>query len=227
MEPIIKLNISNKTYQNGWGRFRKTTPVPALQGFSLTVERGESVAIVGESGIGKSTLLNILGLIDRKYDGDYSIMGKRASELTDTQLAQWRNARIGFVLQESSLINTLRVEENIKLPFLYADPRPQNLETRFARVVDQLGIRDLLKKKPLECSGGQKSRIAFARAIMMNPPIILADEPSSALDDESKERMLMLLRDLNENHGTTVITVTHDSYVASQHSRIITLHQEA
>lgn len=168
------------------GALQENHACASAAGVLLTVAHGESIAIVGESGIGKSTLLNILGLIDRKYEGEYSIMGKRASELTDTQLARWRNEKIGFVLQESSLINTLRVEENIKLPFRYADPRPQNLETRFAQVVDQLGIRDLLKKKPLECSGGQKSRIAFARAIMMNPPIILADEPSSALDDENK-----------------------------------------
>ena len=219
MTQIIALSIKEKTYKS------KQSQLSILKNFNFEVAAGEKIAIVGESGAGKSSLLNIIGLLDRNYVGEYTLFGSPTDQLHTSELAQWRNQRIGFVLQESALINSLTVEDNIKLPFLYAGSEKKNLreEEIFEAVVSAIGIRPILKKKPLECSGGERARAVFARGIIMKPQIILADEPTASLDVENRERIVALLFEMNREFGTTIITVTHDLEIANRHDRVIHL----
>ena len=220
MGKVIDLNVERKTYKKG------SSSVTLLEHFSLTVAQGEKVAIVGESGVGKSTLLNILGLLDKRYEGSYTLLGRSARTLSDRESAAWRNQKIGFVLQESALINSLSIADNITLPLLYTRiPRSEH-STRVDEVADSLGIGSILHKKPLECSGGEKARAVFARAVIMNPEVILADEPTASLDAENRSRMIGLLFGLNRDSGSTIVTVTHDESVANQHDRIIKLQRK-
>lgn len=216
MNHIIKLDIQNKTFkQKGFS---------ILNDFELEVQPGERISVIGESGVGKTSLLNILGLLDTRYEGRYELFGSAVQGLLPNKLAEWRNQKIGFVLQESALIHSLTIEDNIKLPLMYAnlekDPRAQE---HFKRIVQKIGIESILKKKPLECSGGQRSRAVFARAVIMNPQLILSDEPTASLDSKNKERIIDLLFEMNREFNTTIITVTHDLEVARLHDRIITL----
>ncbi|MBT1018070.1 ATP-binding cassette domain-containing protein [Canibacter sp. lx-72] len=214
---LIELSVKHKAYKKG------LSPVTALGNFSLTVTAGERVAVVGESGVGKSTLLNILGLIDRKFTGSYRLLGEQVLDLSETELARWRNEKIGFVLQESALINSLSIAENITLPLLYAKPQPHNWRKRFDKIVQHLEIGSIIKKKPLECSGGEKARAVFARAIILNPQLILADEPTASLDEANRARIMQLLHNLNQDFGSTVITVTHNASIAAAHDRVTKL----
>ena len=219
MTKVIDLSIKEKIYKC------KQSQLSILNNFSLKVAAGEKIAIVGESGAGKSSLLNIIGLLDRNYVGEYTLFGSSTDHLHTSELAQWRNQRVGFVLQESALINSLTVEDNIKLPFLYAGSEKKNLreDENFETVVSAIGIKPILKKKPLECSGGERARAVFARGIIMKPQIILADEPTASLDMENRERIVALLFGLNREFGTTIITVTHDLEIANRHDRVIHL----
>ena len=219
MTKIIALSIKEKIYKS------KQSQLSILNNFNLEVAAGEKIAIVGESGAGKSSLLNIIGLLDRNYVGEYTLFGSPTDHLHTSELAQWRNQRIGFVLQESALINSLTVEDNIKLPFLYAGSKKKNLseDENFEAVVSAIGIKPILKKKPLECSGGERARTVFARGIIMNPQIILADEPTASLDRENRERIVTLLFRMNTEFNTTIITVTHDLEIANRHDRVIHL----
>jgi len=219
MPQIIDLKIREKIYKS------KKSQLSILKNFNLEVNAGEKIAIVGESGVGKSSLLNIIGLLDRNYDGEYTLFGSPANNLHTSELAQWRNQRIGFVLQESALIDSLTIEDNIKLPFLYAGPekeRSQQAED-FETVTSAIEIKPILKKKPLECSGGEKARAVFARGIIMSPQLILADEPTASLDVENRERIVALLFRMNKEFNTTIITVTHDLEIANRHDRVIHL----
>lgn len=217
MTKIIDLNIQEKNYRS------KKTNLSLLHGFGLEVNSGERIAIVGKSGAGKTTLLNILGLLDRDYNGYYTLFGSSTNEMSLSQFAEWRNQRIGFVLQESALINTLTIEENIRLPMLYAKAGEKHEPVNFESVIEGIDIAHILNKKPLECSGGEKSRAVFARAVIMKPQLLLCDEPTASLDGENKERLLSLLYKMNQEFGTTIITVTHDTEVANRHDRIIHL----
>lgn len=217
MTKIIDLKIQEKNYRS------KKTNLSLLHGFDLEVYSGERIAIVGKSGAGKTTLLNILGLLDRDYNGYYTLLGSSTKEMSLSQFAEWRNQRIGFVLQESALINTLTIEENIKLPMLYAKLGEKHEPMNFESVIDGIDIAHILNKKPLECSGGEKSRAVFARAVIMKPQLLLCDEPTASLDGENKEKILSLLYKMNQDYGTTIITVTHDMDVANRHNRIIHL----
>ncbi len=219
MSKIIDLKIREKIYNS------KKSQLSILNNFNLEVNAGEKIAIVGESGVGKSSLLNIIGLLDRNYDGEYTLFGSQTDHLLTDELAQWRNQRIGFVLQESALIDSLTIEDNIKLPFLYVGPEKGRLrqDEDFETVTNALEIKSILKKKPLECSGGEKARAVFARGIIMNPQIILADEPTASLDVDNRERIVSLLFRMNEEFNTTIITVTHDLEVANRHDRVIHL----
>ena len=219
MTKIINLSIKEKIYKS------KKSQFSILNNFSLEVVAGEKIAIVGESGAGKSSLLNIIGLLDRNYVGEYTLFGSPTNHLHTSELAQWRNQRVGFVLQESALINSLTIEDNIKLPFLYACSEKKNLkeDENFETVISAIGIKPILKKKPLECSGGEKARAVFARGIIMKPQIILADEPTASLDMENRERIVALLFEMNKKFSTTIITVTHDLDIANRHDRVIHL----
>lgn len=217
MTRIIDLSIQEKAYKG------KKTNISLLNDFRLEINSGERIAIVGKSGAGKTTLLNILGLLDRDYTGSYTLFGSNTNDMNLSQLAEWRNQRIGFVLQESALINTLSIEENIRLPLLYTKAGEKPEAEEFERIIDGIDIASILNKKPLECSGGEKSRAVFARAIIMKPQLILCDEPTASLDGENKERILSLLYKMNQEFGTTIITVTHDMEVANRHDRIIHL----
>ncbi|MCA1027153.1 ATP-binding cassette domain-containing protein [Cytobacillus kochii] len=216
MNSIIKLEIQKKTF--------KKKGFSILNDFDLEVKPGERLSIVGKSGVGKTSLLNILGLLDTDYQGNYKLFDSPVKDLSRNKLAEWRNQKIGFVLQESSLINSLTIEDNIKLPLMYGNVEKNlTVQERFKRITNKIGIEPILKKKPLDCSGGQRSRAVFARAVIMNPQIILSDEPTASLDSENKEKIINLLFDMNKEFNTTVITVTHDLDVANRHERIITL----
>ena len=216
MRSMIDIQIEEKTFTK--------SKLSILKGFSMQVEAGEKLAIVGESGVGKSSLLNILGLLDRDYRGEYYLFGEKTNELDEKVLAKWRNQRIGFVLQESAMINSLTVEKNIQLPFLYMESKDRNsLLENFAQIVKEIGIESILQKKPLDCSGGERARAVFARGILMKPEVLLADEPTSSLDTENKERIIHSLFEMNRKFGTTIITVTHDLDMAKRHDRVIRL----
>lgn len=216
MNSIIKLKIRKKTF--------KKKGFSILNDFELEVEPGEKLSIIGESGVGKTSLLNIIGLLDTQYQGSYKLFDTSVKDLSRNKLAEWRNQKIGFVLQESALINSLTIEDNIKLPLMYANiEKDLTVQDRFKRIVTKIGIEPILKKKPLECSGGQRARAVFARAVIMKPQIILADEPTASLDSKNKEKIINLLFDMNKEFNTTIITVTHDLDVANRHERIITL----
>ncbi|MBU5595115.1 ATP-binding cassette domain-containing protein [Amphibacillus sp. MSJ-3] len=216
MNSIIKLEILEKTF--------KKKDFSILNDFKLEVEPGERLSIIGESGVGKTSLLNIIGLLDTQYQGCYKLFDSSVKDLSRNKLAKWRNQKIGFVLQESALINSLTIEDNIKLPLMYANRKKDiTIQDRFKRIVNKIGIEPILKKKPLDCSGGQRARAVFARAVIMNPQIILSDEPTASLDLENREKIINLLFDMNKEFNTTVITVTHDLDLANRHERIITL----
>ena len=218
MTKIIDLKIKEKIYKN------KKEQISILNNFNLEVNAGEKIAIIGESGVGKSSLLNIIGLLDMDYNGEFTLLGTLTNNLSAGELAEWRNLKIGFVLQESALINSLTIEDNIKLPLLYVNSKKAEINSEyFDNIVDAIGIRAILKKKPLECSGGEKARAVFARGIIMKPQIILADEPTASLDMENRERIVNLLFKMNKEFNTTIITVTHDLEIANRHDRVIHL----
>lgn len=217
MKKVIDLKINEKAYRN------KKQLTSVLNNFRLNVNKGEKVSIVGRSGVGKTTLLNILGLLDTDYDGEYMLFDSLINNMESTQLAKWRNQKIGFVLQESALINSITIEENIKLPLQYADSEYIFKEESFNEILNKIGIESILKKKPLECSGGEKSRAIFARAIIMNPSLILCDEPTASLDEYNKQQIMNLLFKMNKEQDVTIVTVTHDMNIASQHDRVIKL----
>lgn len=211
----IDLSISNKIYRS------KKSVVKVLDEFKLEVSQGDLIAVIGESGAGKTSLLNILGLLDKDFKGEYHLFGEDVSKWNDKELSKCRNRDIGFVLQESALIESLSIEENIMLPVLYSSRSKHEFKERFDEIVGTIGITDILKKLPLECSGGEKARAVFARAIIMQPRLLLCDEPTSSLDEKNKLMVVELLRNLNLQNGTTIITVTHDLDVAKKHNEII------
>ena len=216
MRSMIDIQIEEKIFTK--------SKLSILKGFSMQVGAGEKLAIVGESGVGKSSLLNILGLLDRDYRGEYYLFGEKTNGVDEKVLAKWRNQRIGFVLQESAMIHSLTVEKNIQLPFLYMESKDRNsLLENFTQIVKEIGIESILQKKPLDCSGGERARAVFARGILMKPEVLLADEPTSSLDTENKERIIHSLFEMNQKFGTTIITVTHDLDMAKRHDRVICL----
>lgn len=216
MIKIIDLNLKEKVYK------KNKIQLSILNDFKLEVNDGEKIAIVGESGAGKTSLLNILGLIDADYRGDYILFGSQVNYLKASELAKWRNEKIGFVLQESALIDSLTIEDNIKLPLLYTECNDKKLKLEnFENLINAIEIKHILNKKPIECSGGEKARAVFARGIIMNPQIILADEPTASLDVDNKERIINLLFKMNKEFNTTIITVTHDLEIANRHNRVV------
>lgn len=192
--------------------------VEALKGVSLKINKGELVAIIGASGSGKSTLLNIIGCIDKPSVGEYFLLGEDINKSSERELSKIRNTKIGFVLQYFGLVSSYTVYENIELPLIYS--KAKNKKEKINNILEKLKISDKKEKLPSELSGGQNQRVAIGRALINNPEIILADEPTGALDKKTSNQVMDLLKGLNEE-GKTVIIVTHDDNVANRCDRII------
>lgn len=196
------------------------TKVQALTDVNFTVEKGEYVAIMGESGSGKTTLLNILAALDKPTGGEVVLDGRPLSTIPEREIAAFRRSQLGFVFQEFNLLDTFSVQDNIFLPLVLAGKAYPEMAARLAPIARQLGIAELLQKFPYELSGGQKQRVAIARALITRPQIILADEPTGALDSKTSVEVMQILKDLHET-GMTIVVVTHESGVANQTDKII------
>ncbi len=197
--------------------------VRALDGVSLTIDRGEFVAIVGASGSGKSTLMNILGCLDVPSYGDYYLDGHDVNTMTDQELSKIRNREIGFIFQGYNLIPGLNAVENVELPLIYQGVHGEGRYDTAMAALERVGLEDRSERRPSELSGGQQQRIAVARAIATQAPIIMADEPTGALDSRTGEHVLEILHKLNRDVGTTIILITHDIKIAKTAKRIVQL----
>lgn len=212
------LNVSGiqKIYTTRFGGNK----VEALKSVSFGVEQGEYVAIMGESGSGKTTLLNILAALDKPTSGSVVLDGKDLSKIKESQVAAFRRDNLGFVFQEFNLLDTFTLEDNIYLPLVLAGKSHKEMQERLKPIATQLGITELLKKYPYEVSGGQKQRAAVARALITNPKLILADEPTGALDSKATDELLRLFAQINKT-GQTILMVTHSVKAASHASRVL------
>ena len=216
MEHLIELKDVYKIYQMG------TETVHALDGINLTIDEGEFVAIVGQSGSGKSTAMNIIGCLDVPTSGTYHLGGVDVSTMDDDQQAEIRNKMLGFIFQQYNLIPKLNVQENVELPLLYAGIPADERHERAIRSLERVGLADKRKNLPNQLSGGQQQRVSIARALAGNPSVILADEPTGALDSHTSREVLGMLQDLHRQ-GNTVVLITHDNSIAVQAQRIIRL----
>ena len=196
--------------------------VHAIDGISFKIEKGEFVAIVGQSGSGKSTCMNIIGALDVPTSGEYLLDGKDISKYTDNQLAEIRNKTLGFVFQQYNLISKLNVYENVELPLLYCSMSAEERKKRVIESLNRVGLSDRIYHMPNQLSGGQQQRVSIARALATHPSIILADEPTGALDSKTGKEVLQFLKELNAE-GNTVILITHDLSIASEAKRIISI----
>ena len=211
---LIELKDINKTYNNG-------QPLHVLKGINLNIDSGEFVSIMGASGSGKSTLLNILGILDNYDTGEYYIDGRLIKGLTEKQAAAYRNSMIGFIFQSFNLIGFKTAVENVELPLFYQGVNRHKRHELAMQYLDRLGLADWARHYPNEMSGGQKQRVAIARALITSPKIILADEPTGALDSKTSEEVMQLLGQLNREDNVTIIVVTHESGVANCTDKIV------
>ncbi|MGP0129533.1 MAG: ABC transporter ATP-binding protein [cyanobacterium endosymbiont of Rhopalodia musculus] len=211
---IIRLEKISKIYGSG------DTTVHALNNVSLTIEKGESCAVMGASGSGKSTLMNIVGCLDRPTSGYYYLDSINVSGLQETQLAAIRNGKIGFVFQQFHLLPQMTALENVILPMVYAGIATQKRRERAAAALEKVGLGNRLHNKPNQLSGGQQQRVAIARAIVNNPLLLLADEPTGALDSQMTQEILSIFQELSDT-GITLVIVTHESEVARHCQRTI------
>ena len=211
---LIELKDVNKTYNNG-------QPLHVLKGINLGIDRGEFVSIMGASGSGKSTLLNILGILDNYDTGEYYIDGKLIKNLTEKQAADYRNRMIGFIFQSYNLIGFKTAVENVELPLFYQGVARKKRHQMAMEYLDRLGLADWATHYPNEMSGGQKQRVAIARALITRPQIVLADEPTGALDSKTSVEIMELLQQLNREEQMTIIVVTHESGVANATNKIV------
>lgn len=215
MAKLIELRNVYKIYGEGL-----ESEVRALDGVSLDIEKGEFVAVVGQSGSGKSTMMNVLGCLDIPTRGTYHLDGVDVRELSDKQLSRIRNKQIGFIFQQYNLIQNLTVLENVELPLIYQGIDPIDRRELAMQALARVGLADRAQHKPTQMSGGQQQRVAIARAISTRPPIIMADEPTGALDSRTGHEVLGFLRQLNKE-GSTVILITHDNGIAATARRIV------
>jgi putative ABC transport system ATP-binding protein len=214
MASMISLKDITKTYH------LESLDVPVLKRVNLSIEEGEYVAIMGASGSGKSTLMNVIGCLDRPSSGQYFLAGQDLTKLDDDELADIRNQYIGFVFQQFNLLPKLTSLANVMLPMIYADvDKSQRVEQATSALV-QVGLSDRIQNRPNQLSGGQQQRVAIARALVNHPALVLADEPTGALDSTTSEEIMNLLTELNQQ-GTTIAIVTHDANVAARTKRII------
>ena len=213
---LLEAKNIKKIYKTRFGG----ASVEALKNVSFTVEKGEYVAIMGESGSGKTTLLNIIAALDRATEGTVILDGMDLSKVKDKDVARVRRDNLGYVFQEFNLLDTFSLEDNIYLPLVLAGKKHAEMKQRLDDIAGTLGISELLKKYPYEVSGGQKQRAAVARALITNPKIILADEPTGALDSKSSDELLALFKKVN-GLGQTILMVTHSTKAASNASRVL------
>ncbi|MBQ2322626.1 MAG: ABC transporter ATP-binding protein [Bacteroidales bacterium] len=211
---MIHLKDINKTYNNG-------QPLHVLKGISLDIEEGEFVSIMGASGSGKSTLLNILGILDNYDTGEYRLASTLVKNLSESKSAEYRNRLIGFIFQSFNLISFKNAMENVALPLFYQGVSRRKRNTLAMEYLDKLGLAEWATHMPNEMSGGQKQRVAIARALITNPQIILADEPTGALDSKTSVEVMEILKNLHKEKGLTIVVVTHESGVANQTDKII------
>lgn len=216
MNPIISVRNLTKTYQMG------TNVVRALQGVDLDISKNEYVALMGPSGSGKSTLMNLVGCLDTPTSGEYFLNGNDVSKMIDSELAEVRNKEIGFVFQTFNLLPRLTAQQNVALPLVYAGMSKADRMNRAAEVLDQVGLGDRMDHKPNELSGGQRQRVAVARALVNDPSIILADEPTGNLDSKTSYEIMGLFEELH-NAGNTIVLVTHEPDIAQYVHRIVRL----
>ena len=214
---LVKLKDVYKIYSEGL-----ESEVRALDGVSLEIERGEFVAVVGQSGSGKSTMMNVLGCLDIPTHGEYYLDGTDVRELSDRELSRIRNKQIGFIFQQYNLIQNLNVLENVELPLIYQGINADDRREMALAALERVGLAGRIKHHPTEMSGGQQQRVAIARAIAAHPPIIMADEPTGALDSHTGQEVLHFLQQLNRE-GTTVILITHDNGIAATARRCVRL----
>ncbi|MBR1678062.1 MAG: ABC transporter ATP-binding protein [Bacteroidales bacterium] len=211
---MIELKDINKTYNNG-------QPLHVLKGINLGIGRGEFVSVMGASGSGKSTLLNILGILDTYDTGEYYLDGRLIRDLSEREAADYRNRMIGFIFQSFNFISFKTAVENVELPLYYQGVPRRKRHAMAMEYLDRLGLREWASHFPNEMSGGQKQRVAIARALITSPRIILADEPTGALDSTTSVEVMQLLKRLNQEEGMTIIVVTHESGVANETDKII------
>ena len=211
---MIHLHDINKTYDNG-------QPLHVLKGINLDIAKGEFVSIMGASGSGKSTLLNILGILDNYDEGEYRLNGTLIKDLSEARASEYRNRMIGFIFQSFNLISFKTAVENIELPLFYQGVRRRERHRKAMEYLERLGLKDWAGHYPNEMSGGQKQRVAIARALITRPQIILADEPTGALDSKTSVEVMKLLKQLNEEDGMTIVVVTHESGVANETNKIV------
>ena len=214
--PLIEFRNLYKIYRMG------ETVVRAIDGISMKIGRGEFVAIVGQSGSGKSTCMNIIGCLDVPTAGEYYLSGKNVGRMNDNELAEIRNKTVGFIFQQYNLLPKLNVQENVEVSMLYAGvPKKQRRERALA-VLERVGLSDKLTNRPNQLSGGQQQRVSIARALVGRPSVILADEPTGALDSKTGREVIGLMQELHRE-GNTIVLITHDAAIASEAERIIRL----
>ena len=216
-EPLIELKYIYKIYHMG------DEDVRANDGITLTIYKGEFVAIVGKSGSGKSTLMNIIGALDVPTDGSYYLGGEDVSDMTDDQLAAIRNRMIGFIFQQYNLLPKLNLLENVELPLLYAGVGREERRDRAMASLERVGLKEKWKNMPNQLSGGQQQRVSIARALAGDPSLILADEPTGALDSRTSREVLDFLKQLNAE-GNTIVMITHDNSIAVEAKRVVRIH---
>jgi len=216
-DTVINVQDLSKVYTMG------AQEVHALRGVTMSVKRGEALAIMGPSGSGKSTLMNILGCLDQPSSGEYYLDGEDVSQMEEDDLADIRNRRVGFIFQNFNLLPRTSALENVQLPLLYAGASAKLRKERAEEMLQAVGLGERMDHMPNELSGGQQQRVAIARSLVNAPSIILADEPTGNLDSKSGQEVMVILQDLNQRQGITVILVTHDRQVAHHAHRILHL----
>lgn len=216
MSSLLRLKNVEKTY---YGKF-KTHPEKVLKGISFEVEAGEFVSIMGESGAGKSTLLNLIATLDEPSGGTITLDETNLNQVPEDKRAKFRRENLGFIFQDFDLLDNFNVQDNIFLPLVLAKSSLELMTDRLAEIAPRLGLTDLLSKRPYELSGGQEQRVAAARAIITQPKLLLADEPTGALDSKTSEELLDLLEELNDR-GQTTLMVTHSAVAASHSKRVL------
>ena len=212
--PLIRLKEIYKIYQMG------DETVHATDGITLDIYRGEFVAIVGKSGSGKSTLMNIIGALDVPTKGNYYIDGHDTSSMTDNELADIRNRMIGFIFQQYNLLPKLSILENVELPLLYQGVKEPERKIRAMEELEKVGLKEKAKMRPIQLSGGQQQRVSIARALASRPSLILADEPTGALDSKTSKEVLDIIKKLNDE-GNTIVMITHDPTIAVRAKRVV------